>query len=55
MTTATTKTLVEVVELPSLEMFQKMCQCGTGDMVIGGLGSARGKVGLSDLRELFQP
>lgn len=53
MMTATDKTLGSV-ELPSLEMFQITCGCGTGDTVSGGLGSAQGKVGVSDLRELFQ-
>jgi len=40
----------EVVESPSLEVFKKTCRCGTS--VHGGVGL---KVGLDDLRSLFQP
>jgi len=45
----------EVVESPSLEMFKKMCRCGTSAYGLSRHGGVGWMVGLDDLRGLFQP
>jgi len=44
----------EVVESPSLEVFKKMCRCGTSGHGLVGMVLVRVMVGL-DLRGCFQP
>ena len=44
----------EVVEAPSLEVFKKMCRCGTSGHGLVGMVLVRVMVGL-DLRGCFQP